>query len=99
MFGARVGHSAARPISLQVNDLTGSPDPDKLQPPFEWLQAVRHPHHTLWSTAFAPSSAMAVNATPSKIAATRGHGAEVVLHGIIWDAANEKVKELVRGFE
>src|SRR6187402_126348 len=40
--------------------------------------------------------AMAENATPSKIAATRGYGAEVVLHGNIWDEANEKAKELVR---
>ncbi len=39
---------------------------------------------------------MAENATPSKIAATRGYGAEVVLHGTIWDEANEKAKELVR---
>jgi threonine dehydratase len=39
--------------------------------------------------------AMAANATPSKIAATRGYGAEVVLHGSIWDEANEKAKELV----
>jgi threonine dehydratase len=39
---------------------------------------------------------MAANATPSKIAATRGYGAEVVLHGSIWDEANEKAKELVR---
>jgi threonine dehydratase len=38
---------------------------------------------------------MAANATPSKIAATRGYGAEVVLHGTIWDEANEKAKELV----
>ncbi len=38
---------------------------------------------------------MATNATPSKIAATRGYGAEVVLHGTIWDEANEKAKELV----
>jgi threonine dehydratase len=38
---------------------------------------------------------MAENATPSKIAATRGYGAEVVLHGTIWDDANEKAKELV----
>ncbi len=43
---------------------------------------------------------MAENATPSKIAATRGYGAEVVLHGTIWDEANEKAKELVasRGY-
>src|SRR3954468_24866132 len=43
---------------------------------------------------------MAENATPSKIAATRGYGAEVVLHGSIWDEANEKAKELVaeRGY-
>jgi threonine dehydratase len=39
---------------------------------------------------------MAENATPSKIAATRAYGAEVVLHGAIWDDANEKAKELVR---
>jgi threonine dehydratase len=39
---------------------------------------------------------MATNATPSKIAATRGYGAEVVLHGSIWDEANEKARELVR---
>ena len=39
---------------------------------------------------------MAANATPSKIAATRGYGAELVLHGTIWDEANEKAKELVR---
>src|SRR5262245_55217710 len=39
---------------------------------------------------------MAENATPSKIAATRGYGAEVVLFGSIWDEANEKAKELVK---
>ena len=39
---------------------------------------------------------MATNATPSKIAATRDYGAEVVLHGTIWDEANEKARELVR---
>jgi threonine dehydratase len=39
---------------------------------------------------------MAENATPSKVAATRGYGAEVVQHGMIWDEANEKAKELVR---
>lgn len=39
---------------------------------------------------------MAANATPAKIAATRGYGADVVLHGSIWDEANEKAKELVR---
>ena len=38
---------------------------------------------------------MAANATPSKIAATKGYGAEVVLHGQIWDEANDKAKELV----
>ena len=38
---------------------------------------------------------MAENATPSKIAATKGYGAEVVLHGMIWDEANEKAKEIV----
>jgi threonine dehydratase len=40
--------------------------------------------------------AMAENATPSKIAATRGYGAEVVLHGKIWDEANEQARALVR---
>jgi threonine dehydratase len=39
---------------------------------------------------------MAANATPAKIAATKGYGAEVVLHGSIWDEANEKAQELVR---
>jgi len=39
---------------------------------------------------------IAANATPSKVAATKGYGAEVVLHGSIWDEANEKAKELVR---
>src|SRR6266481_3455447 len=39
---------------------------------------------------------MAENATRAKVAATRGYGAEVVLHGTIWDEANEKAKELVR---
>ena len=39
---------------------------------------------------------MATNATPAKIAATKAYGAEVVLHGMIWDEANEKAKELVR---
>ncbi len=39
---------------------------------------------------------MAENATPSKVAATKGYGAEVVQHGLIWDEANEKAKELVR---
>ena len=38
---------------------------------------------------------MAENATPSKVAATRGYGADVVLHGTIWDEANEKAKQLV----
>jgi threonine dehydratase len=38
---------------------------------------------------------MAENATPSKIAATRAYGADVVLHGTIWDEANEKAKQLV----
>jgi threonine dehydratase len=38
---------------------------------------------------------MAENATPSKVAATRAYGAEVVLHGTIWDEANEKAKQLV----
>ncbi|HYT75839.1 MAG TPA: threonine ammonia-lyase [Vicinamibacterales bacterium] len=43
---------------------------------------------------------MAENATTSKIAATRAYGAEVVLHGTIWDEANEKAKQLVaeRGY-
>lgn len=37
---------------------------------------------------------MATNATPSKVAATRGYGAEVVLHGSIWDEANEHCGKL-----
>ena len=39
---------------------------------------------------------MATNATPAKIAATRGYGAEIVLHGSIWDEADERARELVR---
>jgi threonine dehydratase len=38
---------------------------------------------------------MAENATPSKVQATRGYGAEVILHGTIWDEANEHAKTLV----
>lgn len=38
---------------------------------------------------------MAANATPSKIEATKAYGAEVVLHGSIWDEANERAKQLV----
>ena len=38
---------------------------------------------------------MAENATVSKIEATKAYGAEVVLHGTIWDEADEKAKELV----
>jgi threonine dehydratase len=38
---------------------------------------------------------MAENATPSKIEATKSYGADVVLHGTIWDEANEKAQELV----
>ena len=43
---------------------------------------------------------MAANATPSKIQATKAYGAEVVLHGSIWDEANERAKQLVaeRGY-
>lgn len=39
---------------------------------------------------------MAQNATPSKIAATKAYGAEVVLHGVIWDEANAKMLELAQ---
>src|SRR5438270_2668805 len=38
---------------------------------------------------------MATNATQSKVDATRAYGAEVVQHGLIWDKANEKAKQLV----
>lgn len=38
---------------------------------------------------------MAENATPAKVAATEGYGAKVVLHGSIWDEANERALELV----
>ncbi|HEX6989500.1 MAG TPA: threonine ammonia-lyase [Bacillota bacterium] len=38
---------------------------------------------------------MAENATPAKIAATRAYGAEVVLHGSIWDEADQKARQLV----
>ncbi|HEY6968367.1 MAG TPA: threonine/serine dehydratase [Candidatus Angelobacter sp.] len=39
---------------------------------------------------------MASNATQSKVDATRAYGAEVVQHGLIWDEANEKAKQLCR---
>jgi threonine dehydratase len=39
---------------------------------------------------------MAQNATPSKVAATKGYGAEVVLHGSIWDEADQWARKLVR---
>jgi threonine dehydratase len=38
---------------------------------------------------------MAENATQSKIDATRAYGAEVVLHGLIWDEADTRARELV----
>jgi threonine dehydratase len=38
---------------------------------------------------------MAENATPSKVEATRGYGADVVLHGTIWDEADARARELV----
>jgi threonine dehydratase len=38
---------------------------------------------------------MAENATPSKVAATRAYGATVLLHGTIWDEANEEARRLV----
>jgi threonine dehydratase len=38
---------------------------------------------------------MAENATQSKVAATKGYGAEVVQHGTIWDEADQKARELV----
>src|SRR6476619_8053440 len=37
---------------------------------------------------------MASNATQSKVDATRAYGAEVVQHGLIWDEAKEKSKQL-----
>ena len=39
--------------------------------------------------------AMAANATPSKVEATRAFGAEVVLHGSIWDEADALARRLV----
>jgi len=39
---------------------------------------------------------MAANATPSKVAATRAYGAEVIQHGAIWDEANDRMLELAR---
>jgi threonine dehydratase len=38
---------------------------------------------------------MAENATPAKVEATRGYGADVVLHGTIWDDADARARELV----
>jgi len=37
---------------------------------------------------------MPVNASPAKVSATRGYGADVLLHGIIYDQAWEKAKEI-----
>src|SRR6516164_5142006 len=37
---------------------------------------------------------MAENATPAKIAATKAYGAEVVLHGTIWDEANAEAQRI-----
>jgi threonine dehydratase len=37
---------------------------------------------------------MAGNATPAKIAATKAYGAEVVLHGQIWDEANSEAERI-----
>ena len=37
---------------------------------------------------------MASNATPAKIAATKGYGAKVILHGRIWDEANAEAMRL-----
>jgi threonine dehydratase len=37
---------------------------------------------------------MAENATPSKVDATRSYGAEVVLHGSIWDEANVRALDI-----
>jgi threonine dehydratase len=37
---------------------------------------------------------MASNATPAKVAATKGYGAEVVQHGDIWDEANAEAMRL-----
>jgi threonine dehydratase len=37
---------------------------------------------------------MARNATPAKVAATRGYGAHVILHGEIWDEANAEALRL-----
>ena len=39
---------------------------------------------------------MASNATQSKVDATRAYGAEVVQHGLVWDEANEKAKQLMQ---
>jgi threonine dehydratase len=39
---------------------------------------------------------MARNATPAKVAATRAYGAEVVLHGEIWDEANAEALRLAQ---
>jgi threonine dehydratase len=37
---------------------------------------------------------MASNATPAKVAATKAYGAEVVLHGRIWDEANAEAQRI-----
>ena len=61
--------------------------------------AGNHAQGVALAAAFNKAKAvvvMATNATQSKIDATRAYGAEVVLHGLIWDEANEKAKQLTQ---
>jgi threonine dehydratase len=39
---------------------------------------------------------MPANASPAKVSATRGYGADVVLHGVLYDHAMEKAPEIAR---
>ena len=61
--------------------------------------AGNHAQGVALAAAFNKAKAvvvMATNATQSKIDATRAYGAEVILHGLIWDEANEKAKQLTQ---
>ncbi|MEM2760721.1 MAG: threonine ammonia-lyase [Nitrososphaerales archaeon] len=39
---------------------------------------------------------MPVNASPAKVSATRGYGADVVLHGVVYDQSWEKAQEIAK---
>jgi len=73
--------------------------PEQRKRGFICSSAGNHAQGVALAAAFNKAKAvvvMATNATQSKIDATRAYGAEVVLHGLIWDEANEKAKQLAQ---